>query len=335
MTPAIDYLSDYNINFLNSNPFLNKRLKEEPVLEEEISLKFKKIEHKDMPEIWEFLKNEKGRTTDFSYGGILMWVDFFKYEYAIFQNTLFIKGVVENDISKPAFSLPIGELPLQTSLNILKDYCKKNSIMLEFSAVPEYALEEMKNLQPSNVEELTDWGDYLYPAENLATLRGKKMAKKRNHVNNFNAHYPDFKFEVLTEENAEECLNFMDIFEKEGDNTEMAAAERNLSRFLINKIKEGDDNLKGAVLYVGDEIAAYTIGDIKGDTLFIHVEKALRKFGGSYETINYLFAKQMTEQFPEIQFINREDDAGDEGLRRAKESYHPCEILRKYNIIFQ
>ena len=335
MTPAVDYNLRYNYSFNQFNPFLNKRLNEnhdEP--EDCLKLEFKKITHKDMSLIWNYLKNEPGRTTDFSYGGILMWVDFFNYEYAIINDTLFIKGVVENDLDKPAFSLPIGEMPLRDSIKILKDYCKANNIDLEFSAIPEYALEEMNSLNPDSVEELTDWGDYLYPAENLATLKGKKMSKKRNHVNCFNSHYPDSRFEMITPDNADECLAFMDIFEKEGDDTPMAAAERNLSRFLIEKIKEGDEVLKGAILYVGDEVAAYTIGDIKGDTLFIHVEKATRKFNGSYETINYLFAKAMTEANPDIQFINREDDAGDEGLRKAKESYHPCEVLKKYNVIF-
>lgn len=131
-----------------------------------------------MPLIWKYLKEEKGRTTDFSYAGVLMWVDYFNYEFSIYEDTLFIKGVVESDLSKPAFSLPVGRLSLRESVGILKDYCKANSLSLEFSAVPEYALEEMKGLGPVMVEELSDWGDYLYDANMLASLQGKKMSKK-------------------------------------------------------------------------------------------------------------------------------------------------------------
>ena len=322
-----------------SNPFLqtfNRSFKNKRVnIPDETRLKeFKKITHEDMPLIWSFLQNEPGRTTDFSYGGILMWVDFFNYEYAIYDDTLFIKGVVENDRNKPAFSLPIGKLSLSDSIPLLKEYCESKDIDLEFSAVPEYALEEIKKLNPRYIEELTDWADYLYNAEPLSTLKGKKMSKKRNHVNQFTAHYPDWKYEPLTPENADKALQFMDIFDLEGDSSENAKAERELSRQLINKLKEGDEFLKGGILYVNDEVAAYTIGDIKGDTLFVHVEKATRKFNGSYEMINMLFAKEQCEKNPDIKFINREDDAGDIGLRMAKESYHPTEMLKKYNILF-
>ena len=295
---------------------------------------FKRIAAEDMPIIWEFLRREPGRTTDFSYAGVLMWVNYFNYEYAIYRNTLFIKGVVENDMSKPAFSLPVGELPLGESIALLRDYCEANNISLEFSAIPEYALEEMKAQAPRFVEELSDWGDYLYDAEPLATLAGKKMSKKRNHVHQFESHYPDWKAVDMTPDNADEAMSFMDIFDLEGDSTDMAKAERELSRELINHLKNGDKELKGMLLYAEGKVCAYTIGDIKGDTLFVHVEKATRNAVGSYEMINYVFAKAMSERHPEIKFINREDDAGDIGLRMAKESYHPKEILKKYNILF-
>lgn len=295
---------------------------------------FKKITPEDMPEIWKYLKLENGRTTDFSYGGVLMWVDYFNYEFLIHNDTLFIKGVVENDLSKPAFSLPVGAMTIHESVSLLKEYCNAHGINLEFSAIPEYAAEEMKSLNPIIIEELTDWGDYLYDSESLASLKGKKMSKKRNHVNQFKSQHPDWKAIFLSPENADEAMAFMDLFDKEGDTSEMATAERALSRDLITRIKEGDPILKGMILYAGGSVAAYTIGDVKGDTLFIHVEKATRKINGSYEMINCLFAKAMTEKYPEIKFINREDDAGDIGLRMAKESYHPLEVLKKFNIIF-
>ena len=295
---------------------------------------FKKITHETMKGIWPYLSRETGRTTDFSYAGILMWVDYFKYEYTIYRDTLFIKGVVESDLSKPAFSLPVGRLSLKESVELLKEYCKANNLDLEFSAVPEYALEDMSKLNPLRVEELTDWGDYLYNAEPLATVAGKKMSKKRNHVHQFLRAYPDWKAVEMTPENAGDALAFMDIFDLEGDSSDMAVAERELSRRLIEKIAEGDEQLEGMILYTDGKVGAYTIGDVKGDTLFVHVEKATRAVNSSYEMINYVFAKAMTEKYPEIKYINREDDSGDIGLRMAKESYHPVEILKKYNIIF-
>lgn len=297
-------------------------------------MEFKKITHSDMPLIWDFLKNEKGKTTDFSYGGILMWIDYFQYEFAIENETLFIKGLVENDRSKVAFSLPIGPKPFKDSLKLLQEYCNKHHITLELSAVPEYALEEITVTNPKSIEELTDWGDYLYDMEALSTLSGKKMSKKRNHVHQFLSNYPEWSYISLTSENADEALKFMDIFEKEGDLTPQAEAERLLNRQLLNEIKEGDKNLEGGLLIANGQVCAFTIGDIKGDTLFVHVEKATRHVLGAYEMINYIFAQKMKEKYPDLIFINREDDAGDPGLRFAKESYHPIEILKKYNVIY-
>lgn len=297
-------------------------------------MEFKKITHSDMPLIWEFLKKEKGKTTDFSYGGVLMWIDYFQYEYAVENATLFIKGVVENDRSKVAFSLPIGPNPFEESLKLLQDYCNHQNIHLEFSAIPEYALAEIETTHPKSIEELTDCGDYLYDIDSLATLAGKKMSKKRNHVHQFLSAFPDWTYETLTAINSNKAMEFMDLFDKEGDMTPQADAERKLNRQLLNEINEGDSNLEGGILFADGKVCAFTIGDIKSDTLYVHVEKATRHIPGSYEMINYVFAQKMKEKYPQLEYVNREDDAGDLGLRFAKESYHPKEILKKYNIIY-
>lgn len=318
------YGCDYIISHIISNF---------PLMEEK--LVFKPVTHVDMPLIWPYLELEKGRTTDFSYAGLFMWVDLFKYEYAIYEDTLFIKGVVENDRSLPAFSLPVGKLPLAESIGVLKEYCASGGIGLELSAVPEYALEELKALNPKSVEPLDDWSDYLYDADALATVRGKKMSKKRNHVNHFMAYNPDWRFEPLSAENAAAAQDFMDIYESEADETFMAREESRLSRKMIEMIAEGDPVMHGGVLYSGPgKICALTIGDVKGDTLYVHIEKATRAVSGSYEMVNKEFASHVKEVHPEILYINREDDSGDEGLRLAKESYHPIALLKKYNVIF-
>lgn len=303
-------------------------------LENGKKLNFKPVTHSDMPLIWEFLSKETGRTTDFSYAGLFMWVDLFQYTYAVYNDTLFIKGVVENDRSVPAFSLPIGKMSLQESIGVLREFCREENIPLELSAVPEYAMEELQRLNPVYVELLEDWSDYLYSMDMLATLKGKKMNKKRNHVNGFISHNPEWSFQPLTAANASEALEFMKVYDREADETFMAREESRLSKILIRMLAEGDPVMKGGVLYNRPgEICAITIGDVKGDTLFIHVEKATRGVGGSYEMINREFASHIKEEFPNVEFINREDDSGDEGLRKAKESYHPIALLRKYNVI--
>lgn len=297
-------------------------------------LVFRPITSADMPAIWNILKEEPGRTTDFSYGGVLMWVDVFKYEYAILNDTLFIKGRVENDISTVAFSLPVGAMDLTSSIAIFKEYCRRHELSLIFSAVPEYALDNLRQAGAREISPIDDMADYLYSAESLSTLSGKKYGKKRNHVNQFLAAYPDWSVEPLTPLNADEALRFMDEIDAEGDNVPMAVAERKLNREVLRNIMDGDAVYMGIILRGKGEMLGFTVGDIKGDTLFVHIEKALREAPGAFEMINKTFAAMVTADHPEIKFINREDDSGDMGLRLAKQSYHPVEMLKKYNVLF-
>lgn len=297
-------------------------------------LDFKPIHAEDMLVILPYLNREEGRTTDFSYGGVYMWVNYFHYEYAIFKDTLFIKGRLEDDRTLIAFSLPVGELPLEKSVRIVREWCDSRGIEPMFSAVPESAADGFLPLRPKEIVETPDWADYLYDAEQLAELHGKKMAKKRNHVNHFESTYPDHTLETLTADNAEEADAFMDLFDLEGDDNSSARAERLMTRRLIQHFREYPDAMEGALLKVDGKVCAFTIGDVKGDTLFVHIEKATRHIEGAYEAINAYFVRKMMEKYPGIKYVNREDDAGDEGLRLAKQSYHPLQLLKKYDVIF-
>lgn len=333
MNTAVKTYTDYSGFFRALRNAESKRMHLHTKIKEEHEyLNFQAITHGDMEKIFHYLEMEQGRTTDFSYAGILMWIDYFKYEYAIYEDTLFIKGVVENDTNTPAFSLPIGKLSLKESLEKIRAYCRYHNISPVLSAVPEYAVEELEEAGISSINPLEDWGDYLYDAKMLSTLTGKKMSKKRNHVNKFESLYPECRTELLDASNIDKAIDFMSIVDEEGDDLPMAVEERRMTRKLLNMMKEGDIRLEGAILLLGDKVVAFTIGDVKNDTLFIHVEKASREFEGSYEKINKEYAALMCERHPEILYINREDDSGDEGLRRAKQSYHPVEILKKYNI---
>lgn len=299
----------------------------------ETALSFRPIPLGDMPRLRQYLSREQGRTTDFSFLGVAMWIDYFKYQYCIFRDTLFIKGVLEDDRRVEAFSMPVGALPLSLSVPYILGYCRARGLAPRFSAVPEYALPGFMQFSPKEITELPDWSDYLYDADKLATLSGKKMAKKRNHLNRFLALYQGrWQLTPLTPRNAVRALRFMGVADLEGDNAPEAAAERDLTRRILENYDRLSPYLHGALLEVDGHVCAFTVADIKGDTLFIHIEKATRSVEAAYEAINALFARIMTERHPEIRYINREDDAGDEGLRHAKQSYHPLALLKKFNL---
>lgn len=296
---------------------------------------FKPVTKEIMTQIMPFLFLEKERTCDFSYGGILMWVDYFHYEYAIHNNTLLMRGDSPTRPGKKSYSFPLGSMSTHDAIDILLKICSNENDILEFSAVPEEAKNTLIEAGASHAEEQEAWGDYIYDAETLASLKGKKMSKKRNHVNHFISEYPDWQFEPLHTSHIKEIKEktSREIAE-EASNSAAAETERALALRYLTEFEEGNPNMIGGILKVNNEIIAYTIGDIKDDTLYIHIEKGERSINGSFEAINKFFAEYIISNYPQVKYINREDDAGDEGLRGAKMSYHPITILKKYRVIY-
>ncbi len=294
-------------------------------------LRFHKMDYNAVATISPLLARSHSRTCDYTIAGMIMWAHYFNYEYAIVDNTLFVKGVEENDRTTPAFSIPIGEMPLSDAAALLKEYCMAENIPLVFSTVPEDRVEELRQLGECRIEELTDWADYLYNARDLATLSGNRYSKKRNHVNRFPRDPPGASLVDLTPDMVPRIKTFLDTLPPDEEHV-TAQIERN----EVMRLLDHWDSLPmdGAALMTPDRgIVAFAIGEVIADTLYVHIEKMLHDINGAGETINKEFAAMMLDRYG-VTFINREEDAGDEGLRRAKESYHPLMMLRKYNVAF-
>lgn len=281
-----------------------------------------------------FFEHSGSRCCDFTVGGLFMWIDLFEYEYCIYADTLFIKGLSEDDSGRIAFWLPIGKLSMAESVNLLRKYCAAENIPLLFTAVPDDRLHELTAVADCRISELPDWADYIYDAKALATLTGKAYNKKRNHVNRFEAENPGYKLEEIDESNVGDALRFFESLgiESQKSNPEMAKYEWHRCADVLRN--PDIYRFEGAILRQPDgRVAAFTMGERRGDTLVLHIEKIEHLVAGAGETINKLFAAHMLAKHPEIKYINREDDAGDPGLRYAKESYHPLFLLRKYNAL--
>lgn len=295
-------------------------------------LRFKPLTIKAVDEIAPLLRYADSRTCDYTVAGLLMWARYFGYEYAIVDNTLFVKGADESDMSRGAFSMPIGEMPMAEALQVVADYCRDNGLPLRFSAVPEDRIGDFYTLGACRIEELTDWADYLYDAESLATLAGNHYSKKRNHVNRFMSEHPDYRFESLTAELIPRVKEFYERMTLPKDVTEPTAAEERVQVFKVLD-NYGRLPFEGAVLSTeADGIVAFAIGEVIGDTLFVHIEKMNHEINGAGETINKLFAAEMLGRYG-VKYVNREEDVGDPGLRKAKMSYHPVMLLKKYDLL--
>ena len=173
--------------------------------------------------------------------------------------------------------------------------------------------------------------DYIYDINDLADLKGRKYQKKRNHFNRFRDAYPYYTVEALSDENVEAVKALTDRWyvkkqeeDPQGDYHMERAA---LSKALKHYRELGMD---GLVLRDGADVLAFTLGSpLSPDTFDVHFEKALPNVEGAYPVINCEFARYLREKYPNLQFLNREDDLGIEGLRKAKLSYYPHHLVEK------
>ena len=173
-----------------------------------------------------------------------------------------------------------------------------------------------------------DSHDYVYAIDDLADLKGKKYQPKRNHINRFLAQYPDAAIRPLTEETLPDAMALANRWHQRRTEEEDAGMELvALNRAFAHWQELG---MEGLVLYVGGQPAAMTMGSrLDAETVDVHFEKADTDYPGAYAVINRAFARHIREKYPQVRFLNREDDMGIEGLRKAKLSYYPHHMVEK------
>ena len=285
---------------------------------------FKKIDFSNVKQLYPYLYSCDYRLCDYTPAVLLLWGDFYDYRFCIDNDALFIR---QTNGGKTQYFLPITDKKnLPAALNALNAHCREQKEILNVVAIPESYTDVVQNTFGATP---TDMGiadaDYAYDAQSLATLKGHKYNSKRNHVNRFKKDYPTAEFVRLTADDVPAIESFLDEYHKDDDsatyNYDIAAVRR-----LV--LKMGDYAFLYGGIKIDGKIAAFSLGDRIGDTLFVHVEKALRNVSGLYETITHLFAKTFCD---DARLINREEDMGDEGLRASKQSYHPV-LLKKYSL---
>lgn len=294
-------------------------------------LHFQPLTIADVPDVRSLLDRAVCRTCDFTIGGTYMWADYFGYRFCIHDETLFMRGLSAMDMERTAFYIPVGALPLARSVDMLRAYCRAHGEPLVFTAVPEEYVAPLRALGAVAVTELSDWADYLYEAEALATMRGKKFNKKRNHVNRFEADNPGFRYVDMTRDMLPAVRSFFETRRLAETKPALADVEREQVRRVL-MFPEAYGFEGGVLITEAHGIVAFALGEVRGDTLFVHIEKMNHEVAGAGESICKLFAARSVERHPRVAYINREEDTGDPGLRAAKESYHPTALLRKYDV---
>lgn len=233
-----------------------------------------------------------------------------------------------------AYSYPLGKGDIKSALEkIIEDsrkrgiLCRLNGVMPKEKAFIEAAFPDTFSFSTNR-----DTYDYIYDIEALSTLAGKKYHSKRNFINRFYENYPDAVTEPL---NAENVLLAKKMAEDWFSEKEALLGKDTfaLEREAITRLAENFAELspEGLILKNGDELLAFTVGTpFYDDTFDVHFEKALRDTDGAYPLINREFARHIKEKYPHVKFLDREEDMGLEGLRKAKESYRPVNLVEKW-----
>jgi len=172
--------------------------------------------------------------------------------------------------------------------------------------------------------------DYLYDRKELAELAGKKFHKKKTHVNNFLAAYPDYKQLRMTADLIPAALEILerwkeDLFRRNGSEGDYKSTKEAVELF-------GSLALRGSVFFINEKPAAFCLGEsiARGRMFAIHFEKGIEEYRGIYQFVNQAFAASLPGFFTQL---NREQDLGNEGLRQAKMTYRPCGFVQKYTAV--
>ncbi|HJB43907.1 MAG TPA: DUF2156 domain-containing protein [Candidatus Coprenecus merdipullorum] len=296
---------------------------------------FKDIELSDKEWADPLLAVSDYRATEYCFTSLYIWARFFGTRIARWKDWLLIRSDGEEGCANYIF--PAGNGDIAEVLDTLEEDAARiwRRPVLWTVADVKARLEERF---PGRYEfsPVRRSFDYIYETEKMVSLAGKKYQPKRNFISRFKAQNPGWTYESirpdgdpeLCRRQIEECRTMTDewcalngCIHNESMQMEACAVRKALEDFVPLR-------LCGGMLHSGGRLVAYTLGErLNSDTFIVHVEKAFSDVTGAYPMINRTF---LEHEAAGLQYVNREDDAGDEGLRKAKLSYHPAYMLEKY-----
>ena len=232
---------------------------------------------------------------------------------------------------------PIGRGDIRPVLGALRDDAAHRGVPFQLVCVTPANIVELEELFPGRFqfEPYRDAFDYVYDIDRLADLVGKKLHAKRNHINRFTENNPDWSAHPITRKNLSQC-RVIDQRWRAVSGTSVTGHEADDEKYEDKALTKAIEDfiplgLEGLLLLTGDTPVAFAIGSWASEESYnIHFEKADASVQGSYAMVNREYARWIRETYPSVRYINREDDMGVEGLRRAKESYYPDLMIEKH-----
>ena len=290
---------------------------------------FKSINLEDKDLFEKYLCKIDNKSYEYSFVTLYLWKDFCKIEYSIINNCLILKKETQNG---EFFMMPLGyeKDKLNNLIFTLKKLSTNNNIYL-FGDIEDNFINDLQNYTDLSfkITQDRDNFEYIYSTDKLLNLSGEKYHKKKNHYNSFINSYNYTIKSINDEKSILDCLNLLKKWHKNKNILceELLCETKEITNLLYNL---DFLNLKTIAVYVNNNLAGFSIGEILNDTAIIHIERCDIKYKGIYAFINREF---INKEFRSTKYINREEDCGYPGLRKSKLSYHPIYLLKKSLII--
>lgn len=253
------------------------------------------------------------------------------------QEIAFLQGCFvffSHFFGKSVYPYPIGSGDKKAALEAIMADAGARGIPCRISGMTTADREELEALFPGkfHIRPSRDDCDYVYAIDTLADLRGKKMQKKRNHFNRFQAAHPDYQVLPLNCKTMGAAQHMVNDWYLKRNQTDPEGDYLLENIAMVRAFRHFEElDMEGIVLLEGSEVLAVTMGSrLNANTFDIHFEKAREDVDGAYNAVNCEFARFLRLKYPDVQFLNREDDMGIEGLRKAKLSYHPDHMVEKH-----
>lgn len=294
-----------------------------------MSLEYQNIELGEVTRFMEHWEQTHQRSSDYSFPILWGWAEDYGYQAATHEND----GLYWIRQTRPdTFNLaPIGLWHRDNWGELLEKHFGKTC---EFRLVPEKLLEIWRAQLGDRVRacECRGTWEYIYDIHALASLAGNKYMKKRNRVNQFRRSY-DYIYRPLTPALIPAVAEFQEAWCQANlcNHTQGLRQENHGIQRILKHWCE-IPNLRGGVIEISGKVEAYTIGELAGDMILVHFEKASLEYGAAYQAINKEFLAHMLEENPNLIHANREEDMNDPGLREAKMSYLPVGFIKKYRV---
>lgn len=287
----------------------------------------------------ELLRRADYRGCDYNFTNLFVWSRAYHQEIARVDDFLVTHVCGRMGCS---FMFPAGGGDLASVIRKLEEEAAGRGEPLRLVCLTPRQMAELEEFFPGQFTFTADRDgyDYLYEIDRLADLGGKRLHAKRNHINRFMENNPSWTYEEITPESLGECLAMDKEWYRRSLAREGEAEERDLGDEGV-ALRQAMEHyqalgLEGGLIRVYGEVVAFTMGDLlNSDTYDVHFEKAYGELQGAYAMINREFARWVRGRHPNVRYLNREDDMGVEGLRKAKESYYPDQMVEKHTAMWK